>query len=303
MRYRRFKNLEISEVSFGGWVLSGDLYKLRDDASVLVKKALDLGINYFDVADVYGRGRAEEAIGELLKGYEAYVSTKVGYDFYNYEPPRRRFDGEYLKFAYEMSLRRLRRRPDILYLHNPSVDAIYSSLPLLREFADVVGAALGPETDVLKEGVAALSAGYDAVMFVFNILEQEPGVYFTSALNKLLAVRVPHATDVLTNKPLRVYDDHRGLRRREWIVEARKIVEREIAPLAKELGLTLGQYAVKFVLSYPVTTVLLTVTSVEELEEYAEASDGKPLPKEHIDALREFWRRYRSVLKDAGGGI
>ncbi|MEM5827808.1 MAG: aldo/keto reductase, partial [Pyrobaculum sp.] len=79
--------------------------------------------------------------------------------------------------------------------------------------------------------------------------------------------------------------------------------EREIAPLAKELGLTLGQYAVKFVLSYPVTTVLLTVTSVEELEEYAEASDGKPLPKEHIDALREFWRRYRSVLKDAGGGI
>lgn len=303
MRYREFRHWKISELSFGGWVLGGDMYKIRDDPKALVKKALDLGINYFDTADIYGRGKSEELLGQLLAGHDVYISTKVGYDFYHFDPPRRRYDVEYIQFAYSMSTKRLRRRPDILYLHNPPPEAIREAAPHVRKIADVAGVALGPETDVLEEGAAALEAGYDALMFVFNILEQEPGLHFATSSGKFLAVRVPHATDVLTDRGPELHGDHKSLRKREWIAVAKELVEREIRPLARELGLTLGQYALKFVLSFPVTTVVLTVTSTSELEEYVEASDGKTLPEEHIRRLAQFWSLNKERLLSAGGGI
>ena len=78
-----------------------------------------------------------------------------------------------------------------------------------------------------------------------------------------------------------------------WLIKAGRLVE---APLARELELTLGQYALKFVLSFPITSVLVTATTEEELQEYAEASDGKALPRDHLEALREFWAKHKEEL-------
>ncbi|AFA40250.1 putative oxidoreductases (related to aryl-alcohol dehydrogenases) [Pyrobaculum oguniense TE7] len=306
MRYRETLGLRLSEIGFGAWVVGSDLYRLDDDtARRLVKRALDLGINLFDTADVYGRGRSEELLGQWLKGYDVVISTKVGYDFYSGAKPARRYDPQYLEFAVSKSVERLGRRPDILMLHNPPADAVKSAaeyaLSKRGVWADRIGAALGPETNVLAEGLAALEAGYDALMFVFNILEQEPALELVGrGAGRILLARVPHASDVLTDrfKPEFPPEDHRSLRKKEWLIKARKLVEAEVAPLAKELGYTLGQYALKFVLSFPVTSVLVTATSVEELEEYAEASDGKPLPRDHLEALREFWTKHRKELSE-----
>jgi aryl-alcohol dehydrogenase-like predicted oxidoreductase len=83
VRYREALGLRVSEVGFGGWVVGSDLYRVDDDvAKALVKKALDLGINFFDTADVYGRGRSEALLGEWLRGHDVVILTKVGYDFY-----------------------------------------------------------------------------------------------------------------------------------------------------------------------------------------------------------------------------
>ena len=303
MRYRAYGDLRISEIGFGAWVFD-EMYGVVDfdEARRLVEKAIDLGINFFDTADVYGRGRSEEYLGRLLAGREGvYIATKVGYDFYSSQKPVRRYDEEYLEYAAEMSVRRLGRRPDVLQIHNAPSDVLKrgAGLRLKGRFAKYVGAALGPETDVLEEGLAALAAGYDALMFVFNILEQEPALtLIRRGQGRLLLARVPHATDVLTDrfKPEFPPGDHRSLRSREWLLKARRLVESEIVPLARELGLTLGQYALKFVLSYPITSVVVTATTVEELEEYAEASDGKPLPRHHLEALEEFWKRHRGEL-------
>jgi len=284
-------------------VVGSDLYKLDDeDARRLVNKAVDLGITLFDTADVYGRGRSEELLGRWLKGYDVVISTKVGYDFYHYEKPTRRFDPEYLSWAAARSAERLGRRPDVLMLHNPPAEAVRKTAPWLKAqrgiLARCVGAALGPETYVLEEGLAALNAGLDVVMFVFNILEQDPGMEFIKRGGGLL-VRVPDATGVLTDRFSPNPTDHRSLRPREWLVKARALVEREIAPLAKELGLTLAQYAVKYVLSFPVASVVVTATTPEELEEYAAASDGRPLPRDHLERLEEFWRRHGATLSAA----
>ena len=304
MHYRESMGLRISEISFGGWVVGSDLYKVDDDtAKRLVKRAIDLGINFFDTADVYGRGRSEKLLGEWLKGHDVVISTKVGYDFYNGPRPERRFDPEYLEFAVAKSSERLGVKPRLLMLHNPPLGAIKTSaryvLAKRGQWADYIGVALGPETNVLAEGIAALEEGYDALMFVFNLLEQEPGLeLIRRGAGRILLARVPHASDVLTDRfrPEFPPDDHRSLRKREWLLKARRLVEAEIIPLAKELGLTLGQYALKFVLSFPITSVVITATSVEELEEYAEASDGRPLPRHHLQKIAEFWSANKTEL-------
>jgi aryl-alcohol dehydrogenase-like predicted oxidoreductase len=125
MRRRTLCGLEVSEIGFGGWVVGSELYRLSDEeARRLINKALDLGINLFDTADVYGRGRSEELLGQWLRGYDVVISTKVGYDFYHFEKPTRRFDPDYLSWAAAKSAERLGRWPDILMIHNPTADAV-----------------------------------------------------------------------------------------------------------------------------------------------------------------------------------
>jgi len=89
-------------------------------------------------------------------------------------------------------------------IHNPPADAVRKTAPWLKAqrgtLARCVGAALGPETYVLEEGLAALEAGLDAVMFVFNILEQDPGREFIRRGGGRFLVRVPDATGVLTDR-------------------------------------------------------------------------------------------------------
>ena len=108
--------------------------------------------------------------------------------------------------------------------------------------------------------------------------------------------RVPHATGALSEEFTLNFaeGDHRRLRDRGWLIRARSFVEERIRPIAKSLGLTLDQFAIKYVLSYPVSTLAITVTSLKELEEYAEAADGSYL-KPHVireveDAYAEFVR-------------
>ena len=71
----------ISEVSFGAWAIGGSWGTVDDDTSFrTLKKAVEMGINFFDTADVYGDGRSEQLIGKLLKSvdHRIYVATKAG---------------------------------------------------------------------------------------------------------------------------------------------------------------------------------------------------------------------------------
>ena len=90
MRYRRLgrSNLRVSEIGFGAWAIGGPVqvgstpfgWGPVDEAAAraAIHRALDLGINFFDTADVYGLGRSEEILGEELKGREALIATKAG---------------------------------------------------------------------------------------------------------------------------------------------------------------------------------------------------------------------------------
>ncbi len=81
MNYRRLggSGLKVSEISLGSWLTYGG-YVERENAVNSIRAAYDLGINFFDTANVYERGEAEKVVGETLKSYprESYVlATKV----------------------------------------------------------------------------------------------------------------------------------------------------------------------------------------------------------------------------------
>ena len=69
MRYRRLgsSDLEVSEISLGSWLTFGVGVE-RDRAAAVVDKGFELGINFIDTANIYGRGAAESFLGEVLQG-------------------------------------------------------------------------------------------------------------------------------------------------------------------------------------------------------------------------------------------
>jgi aryl-alcohol dehydrogenase-like predicted oxidoreductase len=128
MRRRTLGNtgLEIPELCLGTWGLSGDGYGHVDDADqdAVIERAIALGISAFDTADVYAKGAMESRLGRLLEKHpDAIVLTKVGTDR-SATPPLKRFDAEHLRAAAAASKERLKRRIDVLLLHNPSTVAL-----------------------------------------------------------------------------------------------------------------------------------------------------------------------------------
>ena len=124
--------LSVGEIGFGAWAIGGNefgnSYGPTDDAESMraIRRALELGCNFFDTADVYGHGHSESLLGEALQDVRetVIIATKVGADFYKPDL-RLDFTPGYLRFAVQRSLERLRTdRIDLLQLHNPPMTLI-----------------------------------------------------------------------------------------------------------------------------------------------------------------------------------
>ena len=90
MKYRNLGNsgIKVSEIGFGTWTLGLDWWgkKLEEEESIkMLKHAFDLGINFYETADMYGRGKSEKLLSKAFKDMrnEVIYSTKWGYDMYS----------------------------------------------------------------------------------------------------------------------------------------------------------------------------------------------------------------------------
>jgi len=88
LKYKRLgkSGIKVSEIGFGAWSIALAWWGKKieeDEAKRMLKKAYDVGINFFETADMYGKGKSEKLIGEVFKGMrdEVVLSTKYGYDF------------------------------------------------------------------------------------------------------------------------------------------------------------------------------------------------------------------------------
>src|ERR1051326_3505922 len=137
MKYRKLgrSEIEVSEIGFGAWTIGLDWWgkKIDDDEAIrMLKRAFDLGINFFETADMYGKGRSEKLLARAFSDMRGDViySTKWGYDMYNevqigHSELPQKHDPDFLKFALSQSLERLcTDYVDVYSLHNPKMDAI-----------------------------------------------------------------------------------------------------------------------------------------------------------------------------------
>jgi aryl-alcohol dehydrogenase-like predicted oxidoreductase len=320
MKYRKLgkSGIKVSEIGFGAWTIALDWWggkKIEDDEAIkMLKRAFDLGINFYETADIYGKGKSEKLIARAFKDAnrdEIVYSTKWGYDIYNAEQighnelPQKH-NPEFLQYALQQSMIRLQTDYiDVYSLHNPKMDAIRND-SLFLALDDLVknekikshGVALGPAIGWRDEGLLAMeNRNTTCLQTVYNILEQDPARTFLDTAKKVdvgIVTRVPDASGVLTGKvdEKTVFDknDHRSSRKREWILDALQKVEK-LKPIANAKGWNISQLAVKFILSQKeVSAVLPTVIDIEEIETFAEMSDGNYLndaEKEEITNLHE----------------
>jgi aryl-alcohol dehydrogenase-like predicted oxidoreductase len=319
MRTRRLGNsdLVVSEVGFGTWTLVSDWWGRGDDPHDMIKAALDSGINFIDTAPVYGNDGAGESI---LRDYlgardDLVLTTKVGYDI----AAQRRFPGQSerphdwepasVRRQVEASLARLGTdRIDLLQLHNPRIepivdDALWDTLLALQSEGKVreLGVALGPAIGWVQEGNVAIDDRPIATLqTVFNMIEQEPGLTFAArdrvrAGDASLLARVPHASDTLSGKITIDTEfpsgDHRAHRNRDNMLDNFEKASTLEFLWAPETGRTIGQAAIAGILANSAfACVLPTVLSVDEVREYAAASD-LPLSQAETDALADLFAR------------
>jgi aryl-alcohol dehydrogenase-like predicted oxidoreductase len=280
----------------------------------MLKRAYDLGINFYETADMYGKGKSEKLIAQAFKDMrdEVIYSTKWGYDMYNTEQVGhselpQKHDTEFLQFALEQSLNRLQTDYiDIYSLHNPKMDAIRNDT-LFAALDDLVkkgtikshGAALGPAIGWKDEGLEAIrSRDISCLQTVYNILEQDPGRDFVREAerhNVGIMVRVPDASGLLTGKVTAEAkfdkNDHRSFRKKEFIQEAMKKIE-NIKPIANSKGWNITELAIKFILSQKqISVVLPTMVSIEEIEMFASLSDGEYLNSAESAKVEEMYEK------------
>ena len=261
MKYRKLgkSGIMVSEIGFGAWSIGLDWWgkKIDDEEGLkMLKRAYDLGITFYDTADIYGKGRSEKLIAQAFKGMrnEVVLSTKFGYDIYSgteqigHNELPQKFDEEFVRYALGQSLERLETDYIDLYnLHNPKMEAIQddSIFRLLNQLINEgkirhYGAALGPAIGWKNEGILAMeNRNVTAIQTVYNILEQDPGQDFFKVANEMdvgILVRVPDASGVLTGKVNANTDfgkdDHRSHRKREFIIQAMKKVD-NLKPFAE----------------------------------------------------------------------
>ncbi|NQX65182.1 aldo/keto reductase [Paenibacillus alba] len=225
MKYRQLGNteLQVSEVSFGTWAIGGG-WGDADDQEALngLSRAMDAGVNFFDTADVYGSGHAEELLAKATKGKEdnIHVATKFCragdiHDLHTYSE-------ESVRAYCENSLKRLQReRIDLYQIHCPPLAIlkdghVFEVLEKLKTEGKIRHYGVSVET--VEEGLFCLNVpGVKALQVIYNLFRQKPTEALfpqAKAAGVGILVRLPLASGLLTGKfnetSTFAADDHRN---------------------------------------------------------------------------------------------
>jgi aryl-alcohol dehydrogenase-like predicted oxidoreductase len=308
VRYRRLgsSDLKVSEISLGSWLTySGGVP--RDQAEACIDKAFECGINFIDTANVYGRGKAEEFLGEVLpsRDHSSYVlATKL---YFPMSQTDRGLSRAQVEKQIDASLRRLRTDyVDLYQCHRYD-----ESTPLeetMEALTDVVRAGKARYLGFSEWTAEQIQAALDlpgVEKFVssqpqYSILRREPerDVIPVCARNGISQiVWSPLAQGVLTGKyspdsppppDSRAASESMGgmmgrfMNRRE-VLEA---VQR-LKPVAEDAGLTMAELALAWVLREPnVASAIVGASRPEQVEANARAS-GIELSEDTLAAVDE----------------
>jgi len=300
MKYRKLgsSDLTVSEISLGSWLTYGVGVE-RDKAKACVDRAFDLGINFIDTANVYGRGAAETVLGELLadRARDSYVlATKV---FFPMSDTDKGLSRVQIRKQIDASLKRLRvDHVDLYQCHRYDPDTpLEETMEALSEVvrqgkaryigfsewsAPQIEAALAlpgverfissqPQYSLLwrrpEEKIIPLSAGNGVSQIVWSPLAQ--GVLSGKYLPGLELPSHSRATS-----------DTMGQMMKDWLKPSVLEAVQRLKPLAQAAGCTLTQFALAWVLREPnVASAIVGASRPDQLDENVKASGLKVDPE------------------------
>ncbi|HUO99266.1 MAG TPA: aldo/keto reductase [Rhizomicrobium sp.] len=318
MRLRPFGRspVNVSDIGFGAWQIGAAWGEVSaEDAKAALNAALDSGMTFIDTADVYGDGRSEKFIAEVLKARgrpRPFVATKAGrrlnphtVEGYN----RKNLEGFIDRSLKNLAVDSL----DLVQLHCPPVEALYrpelfTALDDIRKSGKIK--AYGVSVEKVEEALKAIEfPNVVSIQIIYNIFRQRPAdLFFREAQRRKVAVivRVPLASGLLSGKITAesrfAPDDHRTFNRHgeafdvgetfagvpfeaglQAVEELRKLVP---------AGATMAQFALRWILmNEAVTVVIPGARNAEQARANAAASDLAPITAETLVAAREIYDR------------
>ncbi len=241
----------------------------------IIHRAIDLGINYFDTADLYERGANESLLGAAIKGKrdQVILGTKVGNQWtdgvsgWQWNPRK-----EYILKAVEDSLRRLQTDYIDLYqlhggTHEDPIDETIAAFEYLKAQGKIRHYGISSiRPNVIREFVKR--SGITSVMMQYSLADRRPEeemLDLLSSNNIGVLARGCLAQGMLVNKPAKEYLGH-------------PVSEMEKAGLAIRSfandNRTAAQSAIRYVLHHPaLTSAIVGVSRIEQLEEIAGTMD------------------------------
>ena len=278
MNYRDLgrTGFKVSEISFGAWAIGNDWGNVSDSESLAaLHRAVDLGVNFFDTADVYGDGRSEKLLAQLKKDRpeEIIIATKMGRRL---PQVATNFTIENLAPHIERSLKNLATDAlDLVQLHCPPTEVYY--MPELFGALDNLVTEgkiknYGVSVEKIEEAIKAIEfENVKTVQIIFNIFRQRAAdLFFDLAKQKKIGIlaRVPLSSGMLTGKMSRATEfakeDHRSYNRHgeafdvgetfsgvdfetglQAVEELRKLVPEEM---------NLAQFALRWILMFDAVT-------------------------------------------------
>jgi len=318
MKYRIFgkTNWKVSEVGLGTWALGGGWGRVSEsDAIGVLEKAIEGDINFFDTADVYGDGKSEQLIGQVLKSTDQkiYVATKFG----------RRLDPHVSSGYTKDNLERFLDRSlgnlgvdtiDLIQLHCPPIDLYYKPevFETLDSFVEQGKIQhYGVSVEKVEEGLKAIEyPGVVSVQIIFNIFRQRPSeLFFEQCKKKNIAViaRVPLASGLLTGKMSLATkfpeDDHRNYNRQGKFFDVGETfsgVDFEIGLKAveelkriKPEDISCVQMALKWILMHSeVSCVIPGAKNTKQLEENISASELTNLDPDVLKGIKIIYENF-----------
>jgi aryl-alcohol dehydrogenase-like predicted oxidoreductase len=318
MKYRTLgkTGMEISEVGFGSWAIGASWGDVKDEESLAaLNKAIDLGITFFDTADVYGMGRSEQLIAKVRdsRDEKIYVASKAGRKLSPHVAEK--YTPENIRGFIQESLKNLKTDSlDLVQLHCPPTEVYYNPV-LFRALDEMTEEGIiknyGVSVEKVEEALKAIEyPNVKTVQIIFNMFRQRPKeLFFKEAKRKNIGiiVRVPLASGLLTGKMKKdttfPEDDHRNFNREGKAFDVGETfagVEFEKGLAAVEeikgvlpKGMTLAQMALKWILMHEeVSVVIPGAKRPSQVEDNAQASDLPPLSDSVMNKVEDIYNQY-----------
>ncbi len=301
MQYRRLGDagVQISEIGLGGWLTFGSAIEAEAGRAVF-DKAFDVGINFFDTADGYARGRGEEAFGQLLAGRrrESYVlATKVYFPMGD-GPNDKGLSRKHIMEEAHGSLKRLQTDYIDLYQchrydENVTVEEVVRAMDdLIKQGKIVYWGVSAWNAEQISECLKICGDRYykpKGSQPRYNMIARDSEAIFSLCYKGGIGqvVYSPLAQGVLTGKykpgqPFpagsRASDDRQNQFLKKSLLSDEELLQKvqRLIPIAQDYHLTLGQMALAWNLRRPeVTSCIIGATRPQQIEENAEASGVK----------------------------